>query len=741
MTRKTEQIWRGLGAAAIVALASGPAPLSAQTGSPANAGRADNLAEVVISARKRQENVQDVPISMSVLGSDEIAARGALRIRELAASVPNVNFIGAQNASLPTFSIRGIVSQSRVSPGFESSAGVYVDGVVIGRLTGFSQELYDVERVEFLRGPQGTLFGRNSIAGAINVVTRTPQATPLLDTSLEIGDFQTRDLRIYGTSALGSDRVLGSLALTWRENDGFQENVTTGRPSDTEDLRAARAKLLVRASDSIDITFAADTLRDRGYGQNAKGLSGYAATTDRQKVSRDIESKAWRDIRGGSITVDAEAGGLGDVTFIGAYRKMENLRTSDTDGGPTPVAGTTQDVASDQWSGELRLASAPGALQYVVGAFWFDQKATNITDACALSALPAALRGCGTTSSKVSTRSTALFANLDYALSEQLKLSAGVRWTDERKDLRASQTAVAVNPIAIAPEADRIDSSDVSPTVGASFKLGDNTMLYATAARGFRSGGWNTEIVTANPRTFAGREFADESVWNYELGIKNQAWDDRLTLNAALFEMKYSDMQVAQLEPFVFNGVPVPGALVSTITNAGKSRVRGGELEFRLRATESLLLSGGVGYADAEYTSYTDRTAAGATLNFKGNKLDSAPKTTYNLSAAYELPISASLKFSARLDWNSRADYYRLGGRNNNPAVDLVQGYELLNGRIGVVATDGRWEVFLFGDNLADNDYTLSRLGTGLPPFTPTGQAATLGRPRYVGLRAALRFE
>ena len=741
MARMTERIWRGLGAAAIVALASGQAPVSAQTGSPTNAERGDNLAEVIITTRKRQENVQDVPISMSVLGGDEIAARGSLRIRQLSESVPNVNFTGAQNSSVPIFSIRGITSQTRLSPGFESSAGVYVDGVVIGRLTGFSQELYDVDRVEFLRGPQGTLFGRNSIAGAINVVTRTPQATPLLDTSLEIGDFQTRDLRLYGTSALGSDRVLGSLALTWRENDGYQKNVLTGNPSDSEDLRAARAKLLVRASDSIDITFSADTLRDRGYGQNATGLSGYAAAADRQQVSRDIESKAWRDIRGGSITVDAEAGGLGEVTFIGAYRKMENLRTSDTDGGPTPVAGTTQDVASDQWSGELRLASAPGALQYVVGAFWFDQKASNITDSCALSALPAALRGCGTTFSEVSTRSTALFANFDYSPSDQLKLSAGVRWTDERKGLRASQTAIAVNPIAIAPETDRIDSSDVSPTIGVSYKLRDEAMLYATAARGFRSGGWNTEIITGNPRTFAGREFSDESMWNYEMGLKSQAWNNRLTLNAAVFQMNYSDMQVARLEPFILNGVPVPGALVSAITNAGKSRVRGGEFEFRLRATESLLLSGGVGYADAEYTSYADRTAAGAVLNFKGNKLDNAPKTTYNLSAAYEQPISAKLKFSARLDWNSRSDYYRLGGRANNPATDLLQGYDLLNGRIGVAATDGRWEVFLVGENIADSDFTLSSLGSGLPPFTPTGQSAVLSRPLYVGLRAAMRFE
>ncbi len=739
MARMAERLMWGLGTAAIVALASGSAQVSAQAGGPA--ARGDDLTEVVITARKRRENIQDVPISISALGGDEISARGSLQIRQLAESVPNVNFAGGQNASIPIFSIRGITSQTRLSPGFESSAGVYVDGVVIGRLTGFSQELYDVERVEFLRGPQGTLFGRNSISGAINVVTRNPQSTPLLDTTIEIGDFQTRDLRVYGTSALGSERVLGSLALTWRENDGYQKNVTTGRPADSDDLRAARAKLLVRATESIDVTFAADALRDRAVGQSSAGLSGYGATADRQQVSQDIGAKAWRDIHGGSITVDADAGGLGDVTFIGAYRKMENDRTSDTDGGPTSVAGTTQAVASDQWSGELRLASAPGTFQYVVGAFWFDQQATNTTDSCALSALPASLRGCGTTFSEVSTRAMALFANLDYALTERLRLSAGVRWTDERKDLRASQTAIAVNPIAIPLEKDRLDASDVSPTFGASFKATEDVMLYATAARGFRSGGWNTEIVTGNPRTIAGREFADESMWNYEAGLKTQAWDGRLTFNTALFQMNYTDMQVVRLEPFVLNGVPVPGALVSTITNAGKSKVRGGEFEFRLRATDALMLSGGVGYADAQYTSYSDRTAGGAVLDFKGNRLDIAPKTTYNLSAAYEQPISDRVKFSARLDWNSRSDYYRLGGRANNPATDLLQGYDLLSGRIGVVAADGRWELFLVGVNLADSDYVLGNIGTGLPPFTTTGQAAILGRPRYVGLRAALRLE
>jgi iron complex outermembrane receptor protein len=230
-------------------------------------------------------------------------------------------------------------------------------------------------------------------------------------------------------------------------------------------------------------------------------------------------------------------------------------------------------------------------------------------------------------------------------------------------------------------------------------------------------------------------------MWNYEAGLKTQAWDGRLTFNTALFQMNYTDMQVVRLEPFVLNGVPVPGALVSTITNAGKSKVRGGEFEFRLRATDALMLSGGVGYADAQYTSYSDRTAGGAVLDFKGNRLDIAPKTTYNLSAAYEQPISDRVKFSARLDWNSRSDYYRLGGRANNPATDLLQGYDLLSGRIGVVAADGRWELFLVGVNLADSDYVLGNIGTGLPPFTTTGQSAILGRPRYVGLRAALRLE
>lgn len=695
------------------------------------------LEEVVVTARKRVENIQDVPVSITAVGAAEINERGSVRVRDLAASIPNFVFTGPQDSSAPQITVRGIQSQARVNVGFDSGTGVYVDGVVQGRPIGFNQELLDVERVEFLRGPQGTLFGKNSISGAISVTTRRPSEEFTGEVRAEVGGDGLLGGNVYVSGPL-SDRVLFSASAFRRQRDGYVDNVATGRKVDDEDAVGARAKLLFKATDDLEFTLAGDFVNDNATTTSARALSGYGAVPKAYQVNVDVPTLASRDLGGVSLTVDWKVGG-GTLTSISSYGQMARDRTNDTDAGPLDVVSSKLTNDQDQFTQEIRFTSGTaGAVSYIAGLYYFRQDIDSFAQSCfgRITGVPGFLRGaCGDTSGNITTTSKAVFANADWRMSDALTLTGGIRYTDEEKELDYLQNGF---PFGVAPtlprQQDRLTDNDISPTASLLWKATPSVNIYGTVSRGFKSGGWNLDNITSNSITrFSQLRFTAESAWNYELGAKTTWLDNRLTFNAALYRIKYEDLQAVQLQQVLGGG----GAVVAVVSNAANARSQGAELELVARPSDNLLLTAGIGYSDAEYTDYVDRTSGGAALDFSGNRLDNAPKWTRNASIQYTLPAGA-LRWRFRGDWNMRSDYYF--GRENLQTQRLA-GWNTTNVQIGVGDAGQRWEVVAFADNVTDREYIVAKGAGGFPfPGVGTSDTVTYGTPRQYGVRASLRF-
>ncbi|MBC7939527.1 MAG: TonB-dependent receptor [Chitinophagaceae bacterium] len=696
--------------------------------------------QITISARKRSERAIDVPLSISVISGGELADRGAIRLSE--AAVPNVVFLGPENNALPSFSIRGVQSQNRANIGFDSGIGVYVDGIYMGRSAAFNLETFDIERVEFLRGPQGTLFGKNSIAGAISVVTREPSTRLEGSASIELGSDSLRRLSGYVTSPLGSQAVRGSVAVYSAKRDGYMKNLTGGSAGGDEDADSARVKVLFKPSASLDITIAADYLKDKSVAPSAHIVSGYGfvAGSDDLTMNVDLPAQANRTVQGVGGTVNYDLGNGLALTSITSVRTIDSNRTSDTDAGPLNIVASANIADQDQWSQEVRIASTrPSALQYVAGIYLYEQKAQGSSKSTFGPAAPvlASIRGTtGNTFGDIDSKTAAVFGNADWNLGERLTLTGGLRYTREKKDLAYQQvvTFPAFLASSIPLEHDSLSTSNTTPLVSARWRLDRDAIVYATYSKGFRSGGWNVDNVAAGgPSNFRQTRFTDERMANYEVGAKASLMGGMLNFSAAAFRMDYDDIQVTQQVQVLGGG----GAVVGIVTNGGQARTEGFEFEATWRPVTGLRLSGGVGYADAKYTDYVD-TRSGAPVSFNGNKLNNAPRLNSNITVAYTLPLAIGA-LTLRMDARHTDDYFN--GRENLES-QRIPGYDLFNARVSLAGDSGRWDVALYSNNLFDKRYIVTQGSAGFaaPVGAGTNQTVGYGRPRAYGIVGTLTY-
>ncbi|TDP60410.1 TonB-dependent receptor [Roseateles toxinivorans] len=698
------------------------------------------LPQITITARKRTERAIDVPLSISVLSGDELADRGAIRLSE--AAVPNVVFLGPENNALPSFSVRGVQSQNRSNIGFDSGVGVYVDGIYMGRSAAFNLETFDIERVEFLRGPQGTLFGKNSIAGAISVVTREPSKRLEGSASVDLGTDNLRRLSGYVSAPLGSEAVRGSLAVYSGKRDGYMNNLATGSRAGDEDMSSARAKVLLKPSANLEITIAADYLKDKSVAPSSHIVSGYGfvAGSDDFSSNVDLQALANRTVQGVGGIVNYDFGNGLALTSITSVRKVDTNRTSDTDAGPINIVASANTSSQEQWSQEFRIASTgKSAVDFVAGVYLYEQKAKGSSKSTFGPAAPvfAPIRSTtGNTFGDINSKTAAVFGNVDWNVSKSLTLTGGLRYTREKKDLAYQQvvTFPAFLGSSIPLEHDSLSTNNVTPLVSARWRLDRDAIVYATYSKGFRSGGWNVDNITAGgPTNFRQTRFTDESMANYEIGAKGSLMGGNLNLGAAVYRMDYDDIQVTQQVAVLGGG----GAVVGIVTNGGKARSQGFELEATMRPVSGLRLSGGVGYADAKYTDYVD-TRSGAPVSFNGNKLNNAPRLTSNASVAYTLPLAIGA-LTLRVDARHTDGYFT--GRENL-ATDRVPGYDLFGARVSLASESGRWEVTLYSNNLFDKRYIVAQGSAGFaaPVGAGTNQTVSYGRPRAFGIVGTLAF-
>lgn len=698
------------------------------------------LGEIIVTAQKRSENLQDVPTAVTAFESDALEKRGFTRIEDLSTAVPNLNIVNASDARTAQFTIRGITGQT-LFPGSESSVGIFIDGVYVNNPIAQNFDILDIERVEVLRGPQGTLYGRNTTAGAINLISRKPSSEFSGSGLIELGNYNSQRLRAGVSGPLVDGLLYGQVSASYRRRDGFGRNTTRGDEFDTADVAAARAAFRLTPSDALEINFSIDGLTE----DRIPGSMDPTPFDRKDDFNTAISER--RDVYGVNLTADYEFTSGLTLTSISAFRDYDFRRVGDDDG--SALTGFISPVTESTWqfSEELRLASPTGQrFEWVAGAYFLRTSLEgtstpyvdpdvifqlNVGVACSL-ILPAFLCAPGTGDNYIAqkTETIAVFGQGDYRLSDKLSLTLGARASRETKDFIVRQTSPEL-PLfmAVVSGGADVDSTTISPMATLTFRPTDNINIYGKASKGFKSGGFNTSPV-ANAAQLANITFADEELWSYEAGVKSTWFDRRLLLNVAAFRIEYKDLQVFRYEE------TSPGVFSSRITNAASAINYGVEAELQAIPTPGVLLEAGLGYTKSEFDRFPNcgvtPTVPPTAEDCSGNQLTYAPKLTLNLSATYDVEVTDALKLSFYGDWSYRdRTYFNIF----NDRAFSQGDYALFNGSITLANNTGDWAVSLWGENLADKDYVT---------FAIPGFAGSVlkhpGAPRTYGVRLTGRF-
>lgn len=769
-----------LGASILGGLAA-PSTARAQAGPEAE--ESAGLAEIVVVARKREERLQDTPIAITALGGEDLTARGASALADVAGFVPNVSMYTAAGgsgggANLSVF-IRG-VGQSEFLFTVDPGVGVYVDGVYYPRSVGSTFDLLDVERVEVLRGPQGTLFGKNTIGGAVNVTSAKPNGETRGFIEVTTGRFNRIDLRGSFETALVPDQVAIKLSASSQNRDGYGRRVdyftgdTVSRPGDI-DQTAARLDLRFTPSNDITVDIAADYSRWRQEAVPEKLLSfdqdvSVVATlwnifvASPIPMSTDLISpnpfttygtgpnRNDLDMWGVSGTFNWDMSDTIALKSVTAYRHMKAHFGRDGDGGPMDYIATDNRQRQHQFSQELQLVgtSADERLKWVVGGFYFNEYGRDTNNVIlasgffnAFEALPGPIDGSPPEAptapggagnpvnvaldldfdifNKIRIKSYAAFGQATYTLADDLNLTVGARYTHESKDytLRHIRVASGVPIIPLTTVGKSWDS--FTPMASIDYRFSPQFMAYASVSRGFKSGGFNGRPTVDNTPPVP---FNPEEVTAYEVGFKSDLLGRMLRFNAAAYWNDYTDIQLSRVK------ANEAGVLVLDLGNAGDAEVKGFELELQAQPVPALQLSAGLGYTDFKYTSL----AAGVSDITLDTHQPFVPKWTGNASIVYTVPVGTSSSIAFRGDLTYKSRTY-LDPTN---VASLVQdGFALINTRITYSNDDLGLEIAAFVTNLTDKTY----LGGGISAETSFGHTeGYYGRPREWGLSAKKRF-
>lgn len=716
---------------------------------------------IVVTATRRTEKLSEVPIAMSVFGSDNIDQTSVRELSEISGYIPNVSISG-NNDFRSTITIRGVGSNSR-NIGFDSRVGVYVDGVYMGQSPAVNQELLDLERVEVLRGPQGMLFGKNTVAGAVSLVTKKPEDRFFGKASANLGNYNLRTFQGMLNVPI-SDKVAAKVSVSKTDRDGYIDNITTGNKLDSKDVLAYRAQMRIQPSDQLDINLAVDGLKADNKilaGEPLTDMLGIRTDQNAPKVRQvafDFDPTEDRDVSGAMADFTYEFQNGFTAKSITGYRKTEANYKNVTDYSPTSIIYVDYGDAYKQLTQEFQLISpSDSALTYMVGLYYYNQDADTqrtvvlgddflegfIAPAVAPSVAPllnldpnnlttaqlaliSSIVGFGPVGStvensgNVKTESVAAYFNGSYDFNDRWKLGFGLRYSTEDKKanwlldgrnsgvFRIGSTNVAPGDTTTIPTPlinDRTDSF-LSPAISLSYAVTDESNLYAKYSSGYKSGGFNLDFINqVELAANSGLEFGKETVDSYELGLKNTFMNGRFTLNLAAFYSEYSDYQVNQF-------VDLGGGQTSIrITNAAQVVTQGFEGEFNLQATDNLSLQGSLGYLDATFDSFPGGGTSGSDVS--GNDLTAAPEWSASFGAVYTRNIpSIDSTLLTRLDATYTDSFFTTVDNQKTatlPSTEVVPyGYidsiAMLNGRIGLMSNDGRYEAYLWGRNLTDED-------------------------------------
>ncbi|WP_286829912.1 MULTISPECIES: TonB-dependent receptor [Kordiimonas] len=681
------------------------------------------LEEIVVTARHRKESLQNLSVSISAVTGETLERSGVGNARDIEHMVPNLVF-GNTGTDGETFvGMRGVGDFSR-NIGFDTRVGVYLDGVYVGQSLAINQAMADVQHVEVLRGPQGTLFGKNTSSGVINVVSRDPGYEFEGSIKAETGNFGMYQGTAILNVPISDGKAAARIVLTGKHRDGYVKNLYNDKDLLSEDYYGGRVKLLVEPSEKLTLKFSGDFNASRPNilflePSAPNGFGGYVGAPEVREVTQDVDLKDELDGYGMSMQADYQFDSGMVLTSITGYRHAERLTVSDEDASPLDFIDADHfEDSFNHFSQELRLASAPHEkFDYVLGAYYFHQASDSLRSVASGTDFLGEMNIASTTTD-VNTDVFALFANGNIYLNEDWSINAGLRWNSEKKDVVFDQNATALFP-AVGVIDDRKDD-DINYTISLNWQATNDVKLYATHAHGTKGGGWNVDFVASDDIAFEG-----EKVDTFEFGMKSELAGGRVRLNAAAFVSKFDSLQVFQ---FVFD--EGSGTTNLSLTNAGKATAKGFEFDLQAMPAEGLEIFASVGYADTTFDEF--KNGGGLDVHYDGNRLPRAPKWTTSVAAQYTGQINEDL------DWIIRAEHTYRSAQYFNPSNDattLGDGYGLLNARIGVVSNSGGWEIFAWGKNLTNELYEMNRGVSFLGiPFD------LYGAPRTYGVSLGYRF-
>ncbi|GGD72531.1 TonB-dependent receptor [Croceicoccus mobilis] len=712
---------------------------SAQTTAGSVAG------DIVVTAQRREETVQDVPVSINAFSSEQLDELGVATVTDLASLAPGVSINSVQGGSNPIISIRGL-SLNDTFGNNNPTVGVYLDEVIQPFTPMLSGQIFDVERVEVLKGPQGTLYGRNTTGGAINIIS----VKPSFETNGYVKASYARFDRAEIEGAVGggiSDTLAGRFSFkTTQQRGGWQTNALTGEKIGDVNESSFRGQLLWEPTSNFDATLKlgyTKTKRDNqlrehvGYyspegGYCASALAGirdeancvdFFGYQDLTGKRRTVENSSYfgNELNArnylGQLTMNLDLGAV-TLTSVTAYNDYRRVLGDDSDGGALIELDSqfTDDISS--FTQELRATSnGDNVLDWVAGLYF---SSDEISGSAVQALTDTFFHTIADTSYTQQTDAIAAFGQAGFEITPSLELIAGLRFTHEQKDF--AYDAIDLDPYGdsglptlVAGIDNTLKEDNVSGKIGLNFDLTDDVMLYASVSKGFKSGGYKAAIAFSAAET---DPFDGETVWAYEAGVKSTLLDGKMTLNLAGYYNDWQDFQAMVTE--IRSGVNV-----IVLSNAGDARVYGVEGEWMYRPTDALSLRASANWMDSKITQFNNAEGGD---DYTGNQLANAPKFTFTGQAKWELPVNLEtmgVYVLGDASYKSKT-YFSLAERD----LSSQDGYWLVNGRIGLHDKGDVWEVAAFAKNILNKLYVSSSYdnwGGIFPSQNFLGDPATYG--------------
>jgi iron complex outermembrane recepter protein len=702
------------------------------------------LEEILVSARKQEENLQDVPIAVTVLSGEELKRSQIRDLTQLAGRVPGLTIQSLSTLESEVF-IRGVGTVRLNGATADPSVGYFLDEIYIGRRGSATPPIFDLQRLEVLRGPQGTLFGKNVVGGAISVTTARPQTEFGGSAYLAVGNFDAIQSGGYITGPL-NDSVSFRVALDQSKHDGYAKNVVRDEAMEDQDSYAARASLAWKIAADKSLFFTVDTSTERGNGLSRHAVDnphvpGFGPVTPNLASSNPrtnespFDQYANKDTNGITLRFEWDLGSV-DATYLASLRTGEGgvrWTQAGTDSPPSLTSSTlTEWEENTGLTQELRIASERDRRRrWLVGLYYLDDHTDRTMRNTATSFL---LGGAGSPRDILDgdnefiqtgvSRNYAIFGEASIDFRDNLTFSIGGRYTQDRKewDVKAVEYSFGPSPsiLSAAPLRGPYSVSEtktwdeLTPKAILDWKIDASRMLYLSVARGFKGGGW--QGISANAFA-ASTAYAPETAWNYEVGVKSEMREGAVRLNVAGFYADFQDLQVELLDDV---------NLVLVIANAANAVIQGIEAEFQAKAHETTTLFASGSYIDAKYKNYVDPLQG---IDYSDNRMQRTPEYQFNMGFDVRAPLRNDVEFLANVQYGYQSDMY-FGPDNTNDE----SGYGLLDARAGIGSASGTWSLFAYARNMTGELYRVSVI-----PFAGD-EFSAFGPPRTYGLRYSVSF-